>query len=280
MRKSFLSRALVVLLVAILMGFAVVPGASASSDAAPAAQSTVHVVRAGQTLFSIARIYGVDAYAIARANRITNMNRIYVGQRLVIPAGGTVPPPAVTFHTVRRGETLTTIAWRYGTTVARLMALNGLRNANFIYVGQVLRVTGGTTPPPPPPPPPPAGTWLGTYYNNRNLSGAPALERRDANIDFNWGFGSPAPQVFADNFSARWTRTFYMPGGTYRLTVVSDDGVRVWIDGVPIIDDWTIRPRKTIVQDYVISTGNHTFTVEYFEAEGLAEIFVTSRKLN
>jgi LysM repeat protein len=57
----------------------------------PSGQSggRVHVVRAGETLIGIAWRYGVDAWAIARANNITNLNRIYVGQRLLIP--GAVP---------------------------------------------------------------------------------------------------------------------------------------------------------------------------------------------
>lgn len=63
-------------------------GSSGSSDSAGGGARGVHVVRAGETLSSIAARYGVSASALARANGISNPNRIYVGQRLTIPAGG------------------------------------------------------------------------------------------------------------------------------------------------------------------------------------------------
>jgi len=237
----------------------------------------IHIVRVGETLSSIAWHYGVNVYVLAQANHIYNLNWIYPGQRLVIP--GAVPPPlpAVKYYTVRYGDTLSGIAARFGTTVWRLMQLNHIGNPNWIYVGQVLLIYG-TIPPPPPPPPPPGG-WHAQYYNDRDLSGPPVVERTDADINFNWGYGSPAPAVLADNFSARWTRTFNMSGGTYRITARVDDGVRVYVDGVLVIDAWQVQAVTTYVQDVVIPAGNHTFTVEFFEAEGLAEVHITSQKL-
>jgi lipoprotein-anchoring transpeptidase ErfK/SrfK len=56
--------------------------------------SGVHVVQRGQNLYRIARRYGLTTYALAAANGIANVNRVYVGQRLVIPGRGTTPPPA------------------------------------------------------------------------------------------------------------------------------------------------------------------------------------------
>ncbi len=121
----------------------------------------VHVVRQGETLYSIARRYGTSVAAITSANGLRNPNFIWVGQRLVIPTaggggstrgGGGTPPSTSTVHVVQRGETLASIARRYGTTVAAIAAANGLRNPNFIWVGQRLRIPsgsgggGGTTP--------------------------------------------------------------------------------------------------------------------------------------
>jgi len=257
----------------------VIPGAAPQPPA-----PRVHVVRAGETLSSIARLYGVDMYALARANNIYNLNRIYPGQRLVISGGGAPPPaPAPTYYTVRYGDTLAKIAARFGTTVWSLMQLNHISNPNLIYAGQVLRVSGTVPPPgpppPPPPPSPPPGGWTAQYYNTRDLSGAVALSRTDADLNFNWGFSSPAAAVFADNFSARWNRTFNMSGGTYRITARVDDGVRVYVDGVLVIDAWQVQAVTTYTRDVIIPTGNHTFTVEYFEAEGVAEIHITSQKL-
>jgi len=268
-----------ILAVFLVLSFVLVPVASASGEASPAARPVaadrIHVVRPGETLMGIARLYGVDVYELARINHIYNLNRIYVGQRLVIP-GGAPPPPL--YYTVRPGDTLTKIAARFGTTVWALVQLNHLSNPDRIYVGQVLLIRG-PLPPPPPPPPPPAGAWSAQYYNNRELTGTPALERRDPDLNFNWGYSSPSPAVTADNFSARWTRTFYMTGGTYRITARVDDGVRVYIDGVQIIDAWKVQAVTSYTQDVVLTTGNHTFTVEYFEAEGVAEVHLTSQKL-
>jgi LysM repeat protein len=144
-----------------------------------AQQATVHVVAPGENLFRISLRYGVTMQAIAAANGISNINLIFVGQRLTIPAGGTTPPPPPTAapgqptvtpapgggeqtYTVVRGDTLGAIARRFNTTVQAIASMNGIANPNLIFPGQVLRIpgtTGGTTPPPTPVPggPPPSG---------------------------------------------------------------------------------------------------------------------------
>ena len=115
-----------------------------------AAQGRVHVVRRGETLYSIARRYGTTAGAIARANGLSNINYIWAGQRLRIPGtaggGGTGGGGGSTgggVHVVQRGETLYTIARRYGTTAWAIARANGLSNINYIWVGQRLRIPGG-----------------------------------------------------------------------------------------------------------------------------------------
>ncbi len=118
--------------------------------AAPGASGeTVHVVQWGETLSLIASRYGVTVEAILAANGLADPNFIYVGQRLVIPTPGSSSGGGR--HTVAPGETLTSIAFRYGTTVAALAAANGLGETDLIYVGQVLSVPGGASPGPVPP---------------------------------------------------------------------------------------------------------------------------------
>jgi LysM repeat protein len=102
---------------------------------------TVHVVQWGETLSLIADRYGVTVEAILAANDLHNPNFVYVGQRLTIPAPG--HPGGGGRHVVAPGETLTSIAFRYSTTVAALAAANGLSDTDFIYVGQVLNIPGG-----------------------------------------------------------------------------------------------------------------------------------------
>ena len=114
---------------------------------AAAAQGQVHVVQRGETLSSIAARYGTSVQAFVQANGLSNANFVWVGQRLVVPGGGSAPAASGGgVHVVQRGETLYSIARRYGTSAAALAAANGLSNANLIYVGQRLRVSGGAAP--------------------------------------------------------------------------------------------------------------------------------------
>lgn len=118
-----------------------VPGQAAGEPgAAPAgsAGSGVHVVQRGEWLHAIARKYNTTAEAIMRANGLTNPNLLYVGQRLTIPGQGAAQPSGKV-HTVQRGETLFSIAMRYGTTVEALKSRNAL-TGNIIYVGQQLAI--------------------------------------------------------------------------------------------------------------------------------------------
>jgi LysM repeat protein len=284
MRKLSWRQVGAILSLVVLLTVLFVPAASASSELSPASgAATSHVVRRGETLFGIARYYGVDPYYLASFNGITNLNRIYAGQVLRIPGGGYNPHPETNYYTVRRGDNLTVIAYRFHTTVAELMRLNHIANPNRIYAGMVLVVRGYAPPPPPPPPPGPgpipAGCWNANYFNTQDLTGPAIVSRCDANIDFNWGWGSPSPAVMPDHFSARWTRTFWMQGGTYRLTARVDDGIRVSINGTLVLDQWREQAVTTFTQDFAVGTGNQTFTVEYFEQTGLAEVHLNVQRL-
>ena len=110
------------------------------------AEEIWHVVKRGENLSSIARMYGVTTDAIAQANNITNPNLIYVGQRLLIPATSYIA------HIVQVGETLSSIAFKYGVSYYDIARLNGLTNPNVIYPGQRLLIPT-TTPPAPTPTP-------------------------------------------------------------------------------------------------------------------------------
>lgn len=108
------------------------------------AQQQTHTVTSGETLSGIAVQYGLTVQQIASANGITNPNLIYVGQVLTIPGGsGSSGSSGTTSYTVQSGDNLTRIASAYGTTVDRLVALNGITNPNLLYVGQVLVLPGG-----------------------------------------------------------------------------------------------------------------------------------------
>jgi len=249
----------------------------AAALAAPAADSSiVHVVRPGETLYSIARFYGVDMWALARANNIVNPNHIFVGQRLVISSGTT--PGTGTVHIVQRGDTLFSIGRRYGVSMWDIAQANGISNVNHIWVGQRLVIPKGSYTPPPTPPPS-TGNWFGQYYNNLNLAEPPCATRYDEGINFNWGWSAPASQVSSDQFSARWTRTVYLSGGTYRFYARVDDGVRVWVDGALIIDQWHDGALRTFSADRTLSAGNHDIRVEYYDRIQVARIHFWWEKL-
>jgi len=114
----------------------------------------------------------------------------------------------------------------------------------------------------------PRGSWRGEYYANRDLAGGPALVRDDARIDFDWGTGSPASPVPADDFSVCWTRIVPFDEGAYRFSVCVDDGVRMWIDDVQIIEGWQVSSVKSHLGYRWLAGGLHTLRVEYFEAGG------------
>ncbi len=113
------------------------------------AQERTHIVQPGETLFGIARRYGLTVEQLAAANGITNPARIYAGQVLVIPSStGTGTTTGTRAYTVQAGDTLFSIARRFNTTVDTLVRLNGLSNANVLFVGQVILVPGEGQPPP------------------------------------------------------------------------------------------------------------------------------------
>jgi lysozyme len=123
--------------------------ASAPAASTPAASATSYTVVRGDTLSGIAARFGTTTRNLMTLNSITNANRIRVGQVLIIsgtstaaasaPAAST-PAASATSYTVVRGDTLSGIAARFGTTTRNLMTLNGISNANLLRVGQVLRL--------------------------------------------------------------------------------------------------------------------------------------------
>lgn len=106
--------------------------------------SGMYMVMAGDTLSSIAARFGINTYALAQANGISNASQIYVGQRICIPniyspATGSASMPG-NYYTVQPGDTLSEIAQANMTTVRELMMLNNISNPSYIYVGQKLRL--------------------------------------------------------------------------------------------------------------------------------------------
>ncbi len=123
-------------------------------------------------------------------------------------------------------------------------------------------------------PTPTTGGLTGSYFANASLSGTVALTRTE-NVDFDWGGGSPNASIPVDNFSARWTGSLIPPTtGGYNFATVSDDGVRVWINGALVIDNWSLHGPTTNTATGIQLTAGQAVSarIEYFEQTGGATV--------
>ncbi len=108
----------------------------------------VYIVQNGDNLFRIALKYGLDVNTVAKANGITNPALIYVGQKLVIPTGGSQPGDTQAdttsggdiVHVVQPGENFFRIALRYNYDYFYLARYNNLTDPRLIYPGQKIRI--------------------------------------------------------------------------------------------------------------------------------------------
>ncbi len=337
----------------------------------PSAQATggtVHIVQRGETMLQIALRYGVDAWTIARANGITNLNYIYVGQRLVIP-GVSAPRPAPAPQPagpttwpgpwsaeyfdnialtdppyVTREDEAINFNWNSGPPAGGMpvnafsvrwtgtfpfdegtyrfyarvddgvrvyvddeLIINGWRDGGYrlyykdvalsdddhtiqveyydrIQVARICfwwkKVSGAAPTATPVPgatatPQPSAEAWLGEYFNNENLEGDAVFTERVPAIGFDWGTGSPSPEVWRDGFSARWTRKIHLKQDHYRFCARSDDGVRIWVDGTLVVDAWQAsNGSENFCGVYWAKTGTYDVKVEYYEHGGNALIYM------
>jgi YVTN family beta-propeller protein len=124
-----------------------------------------------------------------------------------------------------------------------------------------------------PVPPPVNGSGLvGRYFNNKTLSGTPALTRTEV-VNFDWGANSPGTGIGQDNFSVRWTgEVKTSTAGGYRFRTVSDDGVRLWVNGVLVINNWTLHGATTNSSNSLTLAANTRYTIkmEFYEQTGNA----------
>lgn len=111
-----------------------------------------------------------------------------------------------------------------------------------------------------------SNTWLGEYFGNRSLNGDPVLSRCDSEIDFYWHQAGPSNTVGPDNFSVRWTRDVnFSDTAFYRFRTFTDDGLRLYLDGQTIIDDWTARTFQERSATRQVARGTHQIQMEYVE---------------
>ena len=135
-------------IVLLLLALLCFPAVQAVAQPEQAQGQSTHVVQPGENLFRIALRYSTTVEALVALNALSDANAIYVGQRLLIPhSSGDAAEPGASLgpggtYVVQRGDTLSTIALRYGVTTWTLMQANGLFSASLIFVGQQLFIPG------------------------------------------------------------------------------------------------------------------------------------------
>jgi cell migration-inducing and hyaluronan-binding protein len=109
----------------------------------------------------------------------------------------------------------------------------------------------------------------GQYYDNQNLT-ARELTRTDPTVNFSWGTGSPARSIDPDTFSARWTGQVEAPvSGTYTFYTQTSDGVRLWVNGEPLIGKWVDQNTREWSGRISLEAGErYPIKMEYFEGTG------------
>jgi len=117
------------------------------------------------------------------------------------------------------------------------------------------------------------GTGLiGDYYSSqaKTLLDPPTLERLDSTVNFDWGTGSPDPNISADTFTARWTglvQPHYSQ--TYTFYTSTDDGVRLWVNGQKLIDEWVDQaPTEWSGTITLTADQKYGIVMEYYENTG------------
>jgi len=116
------------------------------------------------------------------------------------------------------------------------------------------------------------GGLTGRYFANVTLAGNPVLTRTEA-VDFGWGSGSPGAGVPTNNFSVRWSGRIVMPtAGSYRFQTVSDDGIRLWVGGQLVINNWSDHAAATNTSAALTFAAGQQVDVvmEYYEKGGSA----------
>jgi hypothetical protein len=120
------------------------------------------------------------------------------------------------------------------------------------------------------------GSYRAAFFANTALTGSPTSSWCKASaISYNWGAGSPGAGISGgDNFSARFRGNFRFGGGAYRFKVQADDGMRLWIDRVLVLNEWRDHSMATgsFEVTRVLTTGLHEVWLDYYERSDAAGV--------
>lgn len=176
-----------------------------------------HVLQYGETLASVGARYGIAPWTLARENDQRNPWHARAGQRLVLPTPAAAGPFVYRMHAVRRGETVTSIARRYGVDAWALARANDCWQG-WLVPGQWLLIPGQVVRPPVPtatPTPTPTATPTPTSTRTRSVLRTPRPTRRPAPTNTPapaWQYTQDGPVTYTSN-----------PGLTRILGIIRDD---------------------------------------------------------
>lgn len=107
--------------------------------------------------------------------------------------------------------------------------------------------------------------WLVEYFPNKGLQGAPVITTTATNVVLVQTLTLPAA-LQADNYSARFSTAGDFQAGVYHFTLVGNDGIRLYIDNILVIDQWVEKPLRGYTVDIAMLGGTHSLRVEYFDS--------------
>lgn len=116
------------------------------------------------------------------------------------------------------------------------------------------------------------GPWTASYFANPDFAGAPSFVRTECCLRFDWRGGSPAPGIPGAFWTARFQQTRYFPAGVYQFVARVDDGVRIYLDGQLIMNEFRQQSTRTFTADANLGAGNHTIVVEYVQYGGTSDL--------
>ena len=118
----------------------------------------------------------------------------------------------------------------------------------------------------------PAGQWLAQYFPNLTLTAPMVAQQCETapvtgplKLAHNWGAAVPIAGMPADRFSGRWTGRFTFPAGAHEFRLTSDDGARLYVDDVLVVDDWVDSSVNTVVGTRTLTAGEHVLRVEFYD---------------
>jgi beta-glucosidase len=247
------------------------------------------MVRWAQTPYSVNQAPAHDALA----RRAAQESMVLLKNDGLLPLSKQLKRVAVIGPTA--DDTMSLLGNYYGTPAAPVTVLQGIRealpNAEVIYARGADLVEGRNDPMAAPliearylrPSANASQRGLkGEYFRGREFKGQPVLTRVDPEVGFRWDRGGPtddmvvrgemssAKSLGGDNFGVRWTGQLLPPvSGKYEIEVAANDGLRLWLDGKPLLEDWSDTDRlrsKSVTVDLEAGRA-YDLKLEYYELE-------------